>query len=246
MIYNIFVCKGSNISPVKKKIITIILVSVGVLALGILVFYIVSIWNFLYTTSEDYLIKKTQEAVLKNDVAICKEISEPIMGGGNKDKCRRKVAIENKNIAACNFCFDEYFKIYNDSKLSECDKVTLEDRNECVYYFNKNIGHSYSICKYNMSGNFGYIGQCFIDVAVYKKDGNICSDNSLQEWFPGWRDNCYYEVAEATKNGSLCELVSNTKTKNTCYYEVSSTTKDKNLCQKIVGDNYLKDACLKK
>jgi hypothetical protein len=47
------------------------------------------------------------------------------------------------------------------------------------------------------------------------------------------RDNCYRDVAVATNNTSICEIMYRQAPKDSCYLTIGKATKDINLCNKI-------------
>ncbi|MCK4521563.1 MAG: hypothetical protein KAU20_03235 [Nanoarchaeota archaeon] len=56
------------------------------------------------------------------------------------------------------------------------------------------------------------------------------------------KDECYYNIAEITKNPLKCREISNERTKDRCYNNVAKTTDNKELCKKIVKETR-RDSC---
>lgn len=95
-------------------------------------------------------------------------------------------------------------------------KIDAKERESCIYthaIYNKEV----DACMYSGSKK----DLCFLNVAVVKKDANVCPSIASAEY----KDDCYIEVAGLMKDQSLCSLVAD-QTKAAKCNEVATSEKE--------------------
>ncbi len=109
----------------------------------------------------------------------------------------------------------------------------------CVSQNNSNTTQSSSVTdECDNMNDYGSRVLCYYNLATAKNDSSICQKIELQD-----RKNMC--IALADKDASFCRIVENDLEKTTCYSDVASAKKDPTVCQNIQSEFY-RNLCIEK
>lgn len=202
----------------------------------------------------------------KYDEKICERVYSP--SNYNKDYCNAAAAMVllakngkslDEQLAKCNvsilegLCYEYYFLKGQESAEKFCEKLIIEDKDECYYVIGMNKKDDKLCLKINneKKKNFCLIAtglvdesickglyqtDCYLSLAVAKRNEKLCDKipYSIE------KDRCYQVVlsskAISEQKEESCNNL-NFEYRGGCYYGIALDKKDENICQKI-GDKH--------
>ena len=189
-------------------------------------------------------------AILTNDVELCKKIKSAISTLVTLPSlCFKTIAVNLRNETICEYTDNKWS--YKDMCYTEIAKLTGNE----------------TICEYT-SNTWAHKDTCYVEVAKLTENETTCEmaielicgyindyasefiSNYLSEYINftwSYTDICYMEVAELTKNKTICddkphELICDYVSDkwsytDICYMEVAKLTDNKTICNKIINTN---------
>jgi hypothetical protein len=175
----------------------------------------------------------------KGNYSICRLLSS----SGGRDNCFLYFANLNSNSSLCNnisFNYTQYLcltRITGDYTL--CNELTSYlERDSCFEVFASE--HNKPLLCLNISTHL-YQDRCYTDIAVKSKDASLCSRITCYECITD-KDDCYFQVANATLDPSSCGMIMDLLKRDLCYLETAKISSVPSFCSGI-ENTYRRNTC---
>lgn len=162
---------------------------------------------------------------------------------GARDDCYQYFANLRSNSSLCMRISSNYSKYLCLTKITGnytlCNELSdYLQRDSCIEVFATDRSN-HLICQ-NISTNF-YKDRCYTNIALKTRNPDICSYITCYECISD-KNKCYFAVANATLNITLCSRISEPFMKDTCHLEVAKKARNPSFCSAI-ENTYTRNTC---